>query len=36
MTWNYRDFGGPQHGPAPEGRHCLKMTHVKVRITVTG
>jgi len=36
MTWNYRDFGCPEHGPAPKGRHCLKVTQVKFRITVTG
>ena len=36
MTWNYRDFGCPQHGPAPKGRHCLTVTHVRFRITVTG
>jgi hypothetical protein len=36
MTWNYRDFGGPGHGPAPKGRHRQKVTHVQFRITVTG
>jgi hypothetical protein len=28
--------GCPEHGPAPKGRHCLKTTHVRFRITVTG
>jgi hypothetical protein len=36
MTWNYRDFGCPEHGPAPKDRHCLTVTHVRFRITVTG
>jgi len=36
MTWNYRDFGGPQHGPAPKDRHCPAVTHVRFQITVTG
>jgi len=36
MTWNYRDFGCPEHGPAPKGRHCPAVTHVRFRITVTG
>jgi hypothetical protein len=36
MTWNYRDFGGPEHGPAPKGRHCVTVTHVRFRIVVTG
>lgn len=35
MTWNYRDFGCPEHGPAPKDRHCLTVTHVRFRIVVT-
>lgn len=36
MTWKYRDFGCPEHGPAPKSRHCPTVTHVRFLITVTG